>query len=166
MRIRIRSKFFLLLFLASNCFAETDSVNVTVQGEIVSKPLCYIDNNKTIEIDFGNNIGINKISTGNYREKVPFEIKCDGTSDDLQLTLKVSGKPASFDADNASVISAEQQALGVKIFQNGEPFKLETAVPINIDNIPEIVAVLVSDNDSELIEGEFNAVASLQAEYQ
>ncbi|HGL4480008.1 TPA: fimbrial protein [Klebsiella oxytoca] len=93
-------------------------------------------------------------------------MKCEESSLAWQLRLSVRGNPAGFDADNATVVTAEQANLGVKIFQNGQPFKLGEAININSVTLPTIEALLVQRDGVELVEGLFNATATLRAEYQ
>ncbi|HFF8525012.1 TPA: fimbrial protein [Providencia rettgeri] len=161
----IISTLFLLISNTINA-KDTETINFSIMGSVISKPQCEISDNKTIEINFGDSIGINKISSGEYEQKIPYKIKCDGESDELQLTIKISGNAVNFDPDNATIRTNEQENLGVKIYHDGKPFELDKSIPINSSNLPELYAVLIKNDDGELIEGEFNAYATIEAEYQ
>jgi type 1 fimbria pilin len=159
---------FSLCFMADAYSAtqKTETVNVNISGVIVSKPSCTISDSETIEINFGGGIGVNKIDGGNYRQSIPYTIACDDNTDSLQLRLKLTGNAAGFDMDNATVRTAEQSDLGVKIYQNGTPLELDKNIDININSIPTLEALLVKRDGATLSEGEFNATATLHAEYQ
>lgn len=157
----------LCLFISNTIMAkDTETIKFSIVGSVVSKPQCQISDSKTIEINFGDNIEINNISSGKYEREIPYDITCDGESDELQLTLKISGNAVSFDPDNATVRTNEQENLGIKIFHDGKPFELDKSIPINANNIPKLHAVLIKNDEGELIEGEFNANATIEAEYQ
>lgn len=145
---------------------KTETVNVNISGVIISKPSCTISDSETIEVNFGSGIGVNKIDGGGYRQTIPYTVICDDNTDSLQLTLKYTGNAADFDTDNATVRSAEQSDLGVKIYQNGSPFELDKNINININSVPVLEALLVKRDEATLSEGEFNATATLHAEYQ
>nr|WP_241391826.1 fimbrial protein [Serratia proteamaculans] len=145
---------------------KTETVNVNISGVIVSKPSCTISNSKTIEVNFGSGIGVNKVDGGNYRQPIPYTITCGDSTNSLQLTLKLTGNAVDFDTDNATVRTAEQSDLGVKIYQNGNPLALDKDINININSIPTLEALLVKRDGATLSEGEFNATATLRAEYQ
>ncbi|HBT4620625.1 TPA: fimbrial protein [Klebsiella pneumoniae] len=159
--------FFLFIINGAYCATKkTDSVHVSIRGVIVNKPSCTINDRETIEVNFGDNIGLNKINGDNFRQPIPYKIICDDHTDSLQLTLKYTGDVADFDADKATVRTFEQSNLGVKLYQNGMPFELGKSINININNIPTLEAVLVRRDGASLLEGEFNAIATLHAEYQ
>ncbi|WP_071609034.1 fimbrial protein, partial [Entomohabitans teleogrylli] len=101
----------------------------------------------------------------NYRKPVPLTLKCEDSSQAWQLQLSVRGNAAGFDVDNATVVTAQQANLGVKIYQNGQPFKLGEAINVNSLTLPDIEALLVQRDGVELTEGPFTATATLRAEY-
>lgn len=145
---------------------KTESVNVNISGLIVNKPSCIINDTETIEVFFGSGIGVNSVDGVSNRKSIPYSITCDDNTDALQLVLKITGTAVDFDNDNATISTTEKSNLGVKLYQNNEPFALNTNLNINADNIPVLEAVLVKRNGEILTEGEFNAVATIRAEYQ
>lgn len=139
--------------------------NLEFIGTLVTPPACSISEGGPVYVDFGD-VRIKKIVEGKYRETVPLTLKCEDSTLAWQLRLSVRGNAAGFDADNATVVTPEQANLGVKIYQNGQPFKLDEAININSVTLPSIEALLVQRNGVELVEGLFSATATLRAEYQ
>ncbi|WP_058914028.1 fimbrial protein [Entomohabitans teleogrylli] len=151
------------LLLAANNGSVTQ---VTISGVIIDTPACTINNQQTIHVSFGR-VGVNKVESGDFRQPIPYNVSCDqGDTTGMTLKLILTGSAADFDADNATIVSTERSDLGIKIYQDGEPFKLNEPVGISADNIPQLEAVLVQRSGVTLNEGDFSATATLKAEYQ
>ena len=153
------------LFISPMVMAE-DGENLEFIGTIIVPPACSLNEDKTIEISFGDNVGVKKVASGIYREPIPLNLECGQNSHGWQLMLSVYGTEAGFDEDKATVVTSEKSVLGVKLFADGQAFTLDKAIKINGTNLPEIEAVLVQRNGVELTEGAFTAKATLRAEYQ
>lgn len=154
---------FVMTFLSSAQAADPE--NLEFIGTLVTPPSCSISEDGPVYVSFGD-VRIKKVEEGNYRKTVPLSLKCEENTLSWQLRLSVRGNAAGFDADNATVVTPEQANLGVKIYQNGQPFKLDEAINVNSTTLPNIEAVLVQRNGVELTEGAFSATATLRAEYQ
>lgn len=155
-----------VLLLAGPGWAD-EAQNLVLRGTVNVPPPCTLDESGTVKVDFGSQLGIRKVASGIYREKVPLMLKCEESSLSWQLVLTVTGNAAGFDADRATVVTAEQADLGVKLYVGGEPFELDTPLKVNGNTLPEIEAVLVQNGDDAVLEeGTFTAQATLRAEYQ
>lgn len=142
-----------------------DPENLEFIGTLVAPPACSISEGGPVYVDFGD-VRIKKVVDGNYRRTVPLSLKCEDTNNlAWQLQLSVRGNAAGFDADNATVVTPQQANLGVKLYQNGQPFKLGEAINVNSATLPDIEAVLVQRDGVELVEGGFSATATFRAEY-
>ncbi|WP_082683195.1 fimbrial protein [Entomohabitans teleogrylli] len=161
---RQRPAWIFLLLLPAMAGA-SDPENLEFLGTLVEPPACTISEGGPVYVDFGD-VRIKKVVDGNYRKPVPLTLKCEDTSLAWQLRLSVRGNAAGFDVDNATVVTAQQANLGVKIYQNGQPFKLGEAISINSLTLPAVEALLVQRDGVELVEGQFSATATLRAEYQ
>lgn len=167
--IRVLATVFTLLVMTSGPLRaeeESSPMNLELKGTLVDPPACTINNGNTLSISFGDHIGIKKVASGIYLEDIPLDITCDESSLSWQLQLSVNGAAAGFDADNATLVSAEQPALGVKLYQNGTPFELGTTLNVNISTLPKLEGLLVQQEGAELEEGTFTATATLRAVYQ
>ena len=154
-----------LMMTGTSSLQAADPENLEFIGTLVTPPSCSISEDGPVYVNF-NDVRIKKVAEGRYRETVPLTLKCEESSLAWQLRLSVRGNPAGFDADNATVVTPEQANLGVKIYQNGQPFKLDEAINVNSTTLPSIEAVLVQRDGVELTEGAFSATATLRAEYQ
>lgn len=154
------------LLLAAGTVQAEDPQNLEFKGTLNTPPPCILDESGTVKVEFGDQVGIRKVPSGIYREQVPLTLKCEESSLAWQLVLTVRGNAAGFDVDKATVVSAEQADLGVKLYVGGEPFELDTPLKVNGNTLPEIEAVLVQRDEAVLVEGSFTAQATLRAEYQ
>lgn len=153
-----------LLVLISCGFAAHAADNLKFHGTLIAPPNCTISNDQTIEIEFGN-VLINKIDGTNYAKDVPYTITCDSTvrDDSMAMTLTLSGSATSF---NQAAIGTTVTGLGIEIQQDNQPFTLGSTIPVNEQSIPKLKAVPVKQSGVALQEGDFDATATLQVEYQ
>lgn len=144
-----------------------DPQNLEFKGVLVTPPSCSISNDGTVVTDFGDKVGVRKVASGIYRQKIEgLMLDCGENDNAWQLTLTVTGNAAVFDADNATLATSEQADLGVKLLRDGQPFELGTEVKVNGTTLPLLEALLVQRPGSALEEGGFTAQATLRAEYQ
>ncbi|MDA5497809.1 fimbrial protein [Yersinia aleksiciae] len=141
------------------------AVNMTFSGTLINPPPCTISGGSTIDVAFGENLGVNKINGTNYTQNVPYTVTCDTTptgSSELGLTI-ISGSVTTFDA---AAIQTDTQDLGIRILKNGTAFTLNTRVPYDKNNPPVLQAVPVQAPGATLTEGAFSATATLLVDYQ
>lgn len=137
------------------------------RGFLVETLPCTLSSGGTVEVNFGDQIGIQKVASGIYREPVNLgTLECGNSGEGWLVTLTWTGTPADFDADNATVVTAEQSALGVKMYADGQPLTLNTQLKLNGISLPDLEAVLVQADGVKLNDGEFTALGTFRAEYQ
>ncbi len=174
--LRVRVRDLLLLLLVSmlsllalafqeKAFADEDK-NLELKGTLVTPPPCSLNGDNTVSVNFGEKISIRKVASGIYRQPVDLDVQCEESNLAWQMTLTYTGDPATFDSDNASVVSAQQADLGVKLYADNQPLKLDTLVKLNGNVLPQLEAVLVQKVGSELSEGAFTARATLKVAYE
>lgn len=156
-------KIALMMLLGSNFAAQADN-NIKFHGTLISPPNCTISNGKTIEVAFGN-VLINKIDGTRYMQDVPYEITCDSTVRDesMAMTLTLSGSGTDF---NEAAVGTSVQGLGIELRQDDQPFTLGSTITVNENSIPVLKAVPVKKSGASLTEGDFDAAATLQVDYQ
>ncbi|MCW0342238.1 putative fimbrial-like protein YfcQ [Pantoea ananatis] len=148
--------------------AAAGTENLEFRGTLIEPPPCNLSEAGTIKVNFGDRIGVKKVASGIYRQSIPVTLHCEQNSSNAawQLMLSVSGSPASFDTDNATVVTAEREALGVKLYADGKPLVLDSPVKVNGTTMPALEAVLVQKEGEVLEEGAFTARATLRVAYE
>lgn len=158
----------LLLFPLSQSHASDapEPSVLSISGVLVDGPWCEVSNGKTIEVSF-DKVGLNKVATGEVRKEIPYTIDCEeGDSTGYVMTLMVYGSAADFDSDNATVVSAANPDLGVKLYADGVPFRLNKYINVSASGSTKLEASLIQRPGAELETGGFSATATLRAMYQ
>lgn len=137
--------------------------NLLFHGILIEAPVCIISDNETVDVNFGDKIGVNKVDGVNYRTTIDYLITCDHGASGYDMTLTLSGNKTTYDD---AAIQTDHANLAIKVLQNGKPFTLGKPVPIDPKNPPKLEAVPVKTPDSTLIGGAFLATATLAANYQ
>lgn len=140
--------------------------NLALKGTLIAPPSCILNGDSTMEISFGESIRINSVPDGRYREAVNPGLECDSSNLAWNLVLTVAGTAAGFDNESATVVTAEQADLGVKLYIDDAAFELNKPYKVNGQSLPKIEAVLVQREGAELNEGDFTARVTLRAEFQ
>ncbi|CAI8791646.1 fimbrial protein [Pseudomonas serboccidentalis] len=138
--------------------------NTHFQGSLIEPPPCTINDGQTIDVDFGDRLGINKIDGINYLQSVNYTVKCEEGAGAWDMSLTVSGVATSFDK---AAVQTNKKQLGLRLLQDGKPFILDTPIPIDPEHLPVLEVVPVQQPDAgALTEGAFEATATLQTDYQ
>lgn len=151
-----------LLGLCCMGLCSTASANLTFNGTLNEPPPCTIDSGSTIEVDFGD-VGTRRVDGVKYRKAVGYTIRCGAST--LPWLLKLSVKGAETTFDNAAVQTTAPD-LGIRLYQNNLPFRLNTPLDISLSSPPTLEVVPVKRPGSILAPASFTAVATLLAEYQ
>ncbi|CNC53401.1 minor pili exported protein [Yersinia intermedia] len=137
--------------------------NVLFRGTLIEAPLCTINNNNTVDVNFGDKVGVNKVDGTNYLTTIDYLITCNSGATGFDMTLMLSGNKTTYDD---AAIKTDHLNLGIRVLQNGKPFTLGKPVAIDPKNPPKLEAVPVKTPGSTLTGGAFLASATLQANYQ
>lgn len=155
---RLFSLFTLLLPLSA--FAAD---NMQFHGTLIAPP-CTISNGQTIEVAFGNDLGVNKIDGNNYKQPVKYAVNCAAgyAANNLAIVIDTTA-PASFDT---SAVQTNKDGLGIRILVDGigATFAQRVTV-INPASPPVIEAVPVQNQSIALTEGAFEATMTLRTDY-
>lgn len=159
-------RFFIAFVILFSHFEKVAAnADITFHGTLLKTPVCRINNENAIYVNFGDALSINKVQSGIYRAAIPIEVECDNSSASWGLSLSINGVMAEFDSENATIVSEQQNALGVKIYHDGSPVVIDEKITLNNSGDNELEAVLVQQDGVELADGIFSATASLRAEY-
>ncbi|MFZ4214121.1 fimbrial protein [Pantoea endophytica] len=139
------------------------NINVTVRGNIIAAPSCVINNNNTIDVDFGNNIYTSKVDGQNYRKNLVYTLVCDSSlSNNLKLAMQ--GTAAGFDG----ALATNKSNLGIKFYANNTALDVNSWLNFTYDanNLPALEAVPVKRSGATLTTGAFDTNATLVVEVQ
>lgn len=174
-KCRLRSAILLSLFslITTSVYAEGE---MSFKGTLIAPPPCKVDDTKTLEVNFGDRLGINKVDGTAYAQPLNYTLNCQDTGENprgWKLRLTLDGTPASFDATVFKTTSlgsnkANEANLGIRIYQaNGTTFTPNSQIDIvDATNPPKLMAVPVKKSGSTLVEGGFETLVTLQAHYQ
>lgn len=139
------------------------SVNVNIKGVIMKPPPCTINNNQTIDVDFGNAVDISKVDGKNYLKTIPYTLQCSGeTSKGMKLSIE--GTAAGF--DDGAALEAGHGGLGIELQHDGAKLALNKAVNFTWPDLPALQAVPVKKPGSTLDTGSFSVGATMVVEWQ
>jgi type 1 fimbria pilin len=157
----------MILLVQMVCFpAETAplEIDILLGGNLVAPPQCTINNSELIDVDFGSQLGVNKINGVNYRIPVNYQIDCEDVGNgDYELSLSLTGETADFDND---ALKTDRDSLGIRLYLDNKVFTPGANILISKENPPTLEAVPVKQDGVTLDEGEFVAWATLRAQYQ
>lgn len=137
--------------------------NMTFHGTLVAPP-CTINNGQTIEVSFGNNLGITKIDGNNYKQPINYSVDCDADYSINNLAIIVdTTAPAAFDT---AAVMTNKTGLGLRILIDGNAVTFAERIAVSTPaSLPKIEAVPVRDPAVTLTEGAFEATMTLKADY-
>lgn len=143
-----------VLFAIWSCGAHCNEISMKGSLMIVD---CSINNDTTIEVDFGSAVGINKVDGIHYRQPIPLKITCTRAPADF-LNLIFSGTATNFDE---SSLATNNDDLGIQLLQDNMPIIINERLKIDKDSLPDFFAVPVKRPNSLLSSGEFSALVQL-----
>jgi len=137
--------------------------NMSFHGTLVAPP-CTISSGKTIEVEFGTNLGVNKIDGNTYKQPVNYSVDCEAGYSVNNLAIVVdTTAPATFDA---AAVMTNKTGLGIRILVDDVAATFAKRVAVaNPSSPPKIEAVPVQDPSVTLTEGAFEATMTLRADY-
>lgn len=146
--------------------------NLKFTGTLVVPPICTVGadkNGSQIQVEFPGRMPISKIDGVNFMKSFDYFIECTAGTPGLELDLTLSGVSGT-GYDGGGVIKTNLGDLGIKVYYDigggKKEFTLDTALPVDPANKPILWAVPVNKIGGTLIEGNFEAIATLKAEYK
>lgn len=137
------------------------TINVTVT--IVAPPPCIINNNKLIEVEFGDDVIATRID-GSYKKRpVVYSFECKNAPSNA-MKIQIKGTQGTGFASH--VLRTDRAGLGVALLRNSKPQPINTWVNFLSPNQPEFEAALVKQDGTTLRGGRFSAGATMMVEYQ
>lgn len=158
-------------FATSLAFAEGE---MTFKGTLIEPPPCKVDDSQPIEVNFGDQLGVNTIDGVAHAKPLIYQLNCQDTSSKRwKLILSLDGEASPFNenafkTNSLTTNKTNENNLGILIYQeNGTAFKPNSQLEItDAQNPPKLMAVPVKRPGSALIEGGFETLVTLLAQYQ
>ncbi|MEN4978169.1 fimbrial protein [Erwinia billingiae] len=154
----------LTFFVASLAAAQTgDSTAYAFKGHLKQGKLpCTLNGGDVIEVPFGN-VDIRKVGSGEYLENINYTLDCGSANSSNEVSFFLYATPTTWDAH---AMAASAQGLGVLILNKGTPIDLNIDIPVELDNLPELQAQLVTDGKTDMTAQAFTAEGTLVGAYQ
>ncbi|AHG19163.1 hypothetical protein Z042_05700 [Chania multitudinisentens RB-25] len=135
---------------------------VNIRGTVIIPPPCTINNNQTIQVDFGNEVMTTRIDGVNYKQAITYSLSCDIQKSN-NLKMSIQGTAATF---NSALLRTDKNGLGIALYHGAQPLNANTWFNYTYPSKPELYAVLVKQSGVTLTGGEFAASATLLIDYQ
>ena len=137
-------------------FFSAQAAELGLRGTLVVVS-CTINNDKPLDVSFGDAVGVNKVDGERYRQPLKVAIVCSRPPGEL-LHLKFMGTATDFDP---SAVITEVNDLGIRLLKNETPVELNTSLPLDNDKLLEFSAVPVKRPNSQLTGGKFTGQVTL-----
>ncbi|WP_261467571.1 fimbrial protein [Serratia fonticola] len=134
---------------------------ITVKVTVMPTPPCVINDDKVIEVDFGEVVAP-QVDGVQYQRTVNYTLECEADAPNA-MKLQVQGSPTTFDP---SALRTNFANFGVALRVNGQPLVLNDWVDFTYPQTPLLQAVPVKKAGVTLPGGNFSAGATLMLSYQ
>lgn len=139
-----------------------DSTSIIFYGKLVKTTVCKLNNDKPIVVDLGN-VGIMKVSSGNYIKDIDYTLECTNVSATSIVDITLLGTVQSWDA---KALSSDVNGLGARILFNGNALEMQKPVDIGVGTTPKLQVQLVSQPGVTLQEKPFSVTGTLLISYK
>jgi type 1 fimbria pilin len=137
------------------------TATVTVKVTVVAPPPCVINDDRPIEVEFGD-VMTTRVDGDNYKMPVNYTLSCTGGTSNA-MKLQVRGTGAAFDA---KVLQTDKAELGIELGQGDSKLAVNDWLNFTYPNKPELWAVPVKQSGATLTGGDFKAGATMAMDYQ
>lgn len=152
-----------LLLLCGSFSPVGQAWNMELFGTLIEPQVCTIKDGGSVDVNFGDRVGVKKVNGVNYLQPMDYQITCSSNADAGDMTLEIIGTPADYDK---AAVTTDVTDLAIQIKQNGIPFELNKPIPISLTHPPTLEAVPVKRVGAMLKPRPFEATATLKVAYQ
>ena len=158
-----------LLLAAGSGRAATQmpDILINITGTVIASAPCKINDDRLIEVHFGNDVQTTKVNGSNYQKRIDYTLDCRGAATN-KLRMQFQGAGAAFDGRYLGTygLSAARHNLGIKLLANGNWLERNSWVNFDYPAAPVLTAVPIGEAGSRLEAGYFFATGTLVVEYQ
>lgn len=151
------------LLVADLCQAAAPMVSATISVKLTvqEKPSCVINDNRPIEVDFGE-VTTSRVDGANYRVAVTYSLKCK-LSNGKSMRMNILANSSGFDP---TALGTSVRGLGIRLYAGDQVLPPgSTGYRFTYPNPPVLTAVPVKDSAVRLQGKEFTAAATMEVEY-
>lgn len=139
-----------------------DVTYLNIIGALVDTPECVVNGNDTVDVDFGNDVLISRINSGDYKKRIDYTPVCGSVAQN-GLTLTISGTDAGF---GTGLLGAGRKGLGIRLYEDTKIVSAGEKMQFEYPNFPVLYAELVKDDTSTMSAGEFFGSATMVISFQ
>jgi P pilus assembly protein, pilin FimA len=127
-------------------------------------PTCTVNDGRSIEINFGEDIYAAFIDGVKYTKPVIFSLKCHSYTT-TAMRLRLTGSVSDFDN---TLLATTSHNLGIRFLQGSgaTPLPVNHWVSFNYPTLPKLQVVPVRHQQSVLKAGDFSSAATLVVEFR
>lgn len=141
----------------------SNTANVTVKVTILSPPSCTINNDRPIEVRFGD-VMTTRVNGVNYRMPVNYSLYCTSLKKN-ELRMQIIGDAIDLGkATNA--LATNVTGFGIQLQRGSTPFNINDTLDFVYPAKPVLYAVPVKRNGVTLPTRYFVATATMSVDYQ
>lgn len=153
----------LMLVAGLFCSPVPAATTVTVRVTVIEAPPCVINNNQTIEVNFGD-VMTHRVDGTHYEQPLNYTLICTGNvSNALKMQIVGTQAGGGF-GDN--VLQTSAPGLGIALMKGGSAMTLNTWSNFTYPTLPVLTAVPVKSAGVTLSGGDFTASGTMRVEYQ
>lgn len=149
-----------MLMIVSNVSAAVS--NVTVKVTVIAKPVCVVNGNKAIQVDFGNAVQTDRVNGSNYTKEISYDVSCEKSTTNA-VKMKIDGLTTDFDTQ---ALKLNKPNLGIALYNGNTRISFNTWFNFTWPNKPVLKAVPVRRPNAPLQAGAFDGSATMTVEYQ
>jgi len=138
------------------------NTNIEIKVIVVVPPPCVINNNRPIEVNFGDAVMTTRLDGNNYRTPIAYTLACGGQKNNA-MQLRLQGNGASF---NNQLLATNKSGLGIELLSNGVGTPINSSLNFTYPNLPVLEAVPIKQDGVALVAGKFTAAATMEVFYQ
>lgn len=135
---------------------------INISGIIIDTPECVVNGNDSVDVDFGNDVLISRINSGDYKKRIEYSPECGNVAQN-GLTLTISGSNAGF---GTGLLGVGREGLGIRLFKGTDIVSAGEKMQFEYPNFPLLYAELVKDEASTISSGEFFGSATMVIGFQ
>lgn len=151
----------LALVLLSMPVTAWTATTINVKVTVVAAPSCVINDNRTIDVDFGTVVGP-RVDGVLYERSVEYTLECTNPQSNA-MKIMIKGNPTTFDS---SALQTNITDFGISLQANGSKLNVNDWLMFTYPNKPVLKAVPVKRSGSTPVGGDFQASATMMIAYQ